>query len=126
MRVNWFVLAQSRLRMPVAKFFKKEGVSSYEEAVQALKRVGLPFGSREEMAEFLPSASDQSNSHSSTHSPADPSDLHGNKKVQSRSKKKKKASSPAEEAADAITASTPVKSPQEKKAKKSTRKRKSS
>ena len=125
--VDWTFVVQSRLRMPLKEYFRKAKVTSYEEAAESLRRAGLPVGTREQVVAHLPpsanttDSSDNSNSSTGSHS------LGSRPKVQAKKQKDVRTpTSPAEEAADAITESTAVKSPQEKTTRKRTRKRKKS
>jgi len=125
--VDWTFVVQSRLRMPLKEYFRKAKVTSYEEAAEALRRAGLPVGTREQVVAHLPPSpntnASSNNSNSSTHSHS----LGRRPKVQAKKQKAARIpTSPAEEAADAITESTAVKSPQEKTTRKRTRKRKKS
>ena len=125
-KIDWAFMVQSRIRMPLKIWFEKLGVKNYEDAVRSLERARLPVGTREEVAQHLPSSP---NSNASSADP-DPSPnrrtLRGSKAVRGKSKKSKAPRSAAEAAADAITASAPVKSPEEKTPPKRARKRKKS
>ena len=57
---DWKFLVQSRLRMPLRMWVKKNRIESYEEAVEALRSAGLPLGTSEEMAEVFPSPANSS------------------------------------------------------------------
>lgn len=125
--VDWTFVVQSRLRMPLKEYFRKAKVTSYEEAAESLRRAGLPVGTREQVVAHLPPAantntsSDNSNSSTRSHS------MGRHPTVQAKKQKTERIpTSPAEAAADAITESTAVKSPQEKTTRKRTRKRKKS
>ena len=99
--VDWTFLIQSRLKRSVGSWFEKHEVETYEEAVKLLQKNELPVGSREEMAKHLPVRPEINDllfdSGSTTAS------------VAGRLAKKKVDKGPksaAEEAADAITASS--------------------
>lgn len=124
MKFDWFVVAQSRLRTPIGKFFEKQGVTTYEQAVEALKRAGLSYGSREEMAQFLPDSSNEDSSSDSLN-PASVSSTPRRTQEILEKKKSPTPASPAEAAADAITKSKAVKSPKSTQKKRSSRRRKS-
>lgn len=124
MKVHWKFLAESRLRMPLKKFFEREGVTTYEEAVEALGRFKQPVGSPEEVAPFLPTPSEKSGLNSDSGSSTSSRSSRRTQEILSSSKKKE-PSSAAEAAADAITKSKAVKSPQSTQKKRSSRKRKS-
>ena len=113
MEVDWKFLVQSRLRMPLREWVKKHRIGSYEEAVEALRSAGLPLGTSEEMAEVFPGPANSSSSDSDS-GPAPASDSpRRTQEILQRKTKKRKPRSAAEAAADAITESTPVKSPKE-------------
>ena len=121
--IDWTFVVQSRLRMPLKEYFRKAKVTSYEEAAESLQRAGLPVGTREQVVAHLPpsantnASSDNSNSSTHFHS------MGSRPKVQTKKQKAGRSpTSPAEAAADAITASAPVKIPKAK----TTRKRKKS
>ncbi len=125
MEVDWKFLVQSRLRMPLREWVKKHRIGSYEEAVEALRSAGLPLGTSEEMAEVFPSPANSSSSGSDS-GPAPASDSpRRTQEILQRKTKKRKPRSAAEAAADAITESKAVKSPQESASTKKPRKRKS-
>ena len=125
MEVDWKFLVQSRLRMPLREWVKKHRIGSYEEAVEALRSAGLPLGTSEEMAEVFPSPANSSSSDSDS-GPAPASDSpRRTQEILQRKTKKRKPRSAAEAAADAITESKAVKSPQESASTKKSRKRKS-
>ncbi len=125
MEVDWKFLVQSRLRMPLREWVKKHRIGSYEEAVEALRSAGLPLGTSEEMAEVFPSPANSSSSGSDS-GPASTSDSpRRTQEILQRKTKKRKPRSAAEAAADAITESKAVKSPQESASTKKPRKRKS-
>ena len=125
MEVDWKFLVQSRLRMPLREWVKKHRIGSYEEAVEALRSAGLPLGTSEEMAEVFPSPANSSSSGSDS-GPASTSDSpRRTQEILQRKTKKRKPRSAAEAAADAITESKAVKSPQESASTKKSRKRKS-
>ena len=125
MEVDWKFLVQSRLRMPLREWVKKQRIGSYEEAVEALRSAGLPLGTSEEMAEVFPSPANSSSSGSDS-GPASTSDSpRRTQEILQRKTKKRKPRSAAEAAADAITESKAVKSPQESASTKKPRKRKS-
>tara|TARA_Y100000592_G_scaffold81988_1_gene130237 strand:- start:607 stop:981 length:375 start_codon:yes stop_codon:yes gene_type:complete len=124
MRIDWRVVAQSRVGKPLKVFFEENGVTSYEEAKELLSRFGQPVGPRKEVAEFLP---EPRLSFSAVDNP-DPAPVSSPVRRTSdilKSKKSRGPKSAAEAAADAITKSKAVKSPQESQKKKRTRKRKS-
>ena len=122
---DWKFLVQSRLRMPLRMWVKKNRIESYEEAVEALRSAGLPLGTREEMAEVFPGPAHSSSSDSDS-GPAPTSDSpRRTQEILQRKTKKSKPRSAAEAAADAITESKAVKSPQEGASTKKPRKRKS-
>ena len=119
-KVDWAFLVQSRTKIPVHAWFKKNEITTYEQAVSLLKKNKIPVGSREEVAKFLPASPEINdllfNSDSST------------SVVVGRLAKKnvdKGPKSAAEEAADAITASAPAKTNKTASRKKSATKRKS-
>jgi len=124
MKVHWKFLAESRLKMPLKKFFERERVTTYEEAVEALGRFRQPVGTAEEVAPYLPAPTHKNttNSDSSTAPPSGSS--RRTQEILSRTKKEAPPKSPAEAAADAITKSNAVKSPKGSQKKKSTRKSK--
>lgn len=125
MEVDWKFLVQSRLRMPLREWVKKHRIGSYEEAVEALRSAGLPLGTSEEMAEVFPSPANSSSSDSDS-GPTPASDSpRRTQEILQRKTKKRKPRSAAEAAADAITESKAVKSPQESASTKKPRKRKS-
>ncbi len=125
MEVDWKFLVQSRLRMPLREWVKKHRIGSYEEAVEALRSAGLPLGTSEEMAEVFPGPANSSSSDSDS-GPAPASDSpRRTQEILQRKTKKRKPRSAAEAAADAITESKAVKSPQESASTKKSRKRKS-
>ena len=124
MKVHWKFLAESRLRMPLKKFFEREGVTTYEEAVEALGRFKQPVGTREEVAAFIPASSDSDAPSSDSGSPPSSGSARRTQEILS-SPKKKEPQSAAEAAADAITKSKAVKSPKSSQKKRSPRKRKS-
>ena len=122
-KIDWTFVAQSRLRMPLREFYKKNKVTTYDEAVKALQRNGIPVGPREAVVAQLPSTVKKSTSSSSSNSATDPSSVVHHKKS-AETKKKETASmqedkapkSEGEEAADAITKSSAVKAPKAIKA----------
>ena len=124
LKVDWVFVTQSKLRSPLRIWFEKRRITTYEQAEKALREVGLSMGTREEVAPYLPSASDKTAA--SDHSSAAPisSSVRSTKKVQRKSRKKAPKSA-AEEAADAITESTPVKSPKEAPTRRKRKSRKS-
>ena len=124
MKVHWKFLAESRLRMPLKKFFEREGATTYEEAVEALGRFKQPVGTREEVAAFLPAPSDPGTLSSDSGASSSSGSARRTQEILSSSKKKEPKSA-AEAAADAITKSKAVKSPKSAQKKRSTRKRKS-
>ena len=100
-QVDWTFLIQSRLKRSVGSWFEKHEVETYEQAIKLLQKNDLPVASREEVAKHLPHRPEINdllfNSGSTTTS------------VASRLAKKevdKGPKSAAEEAADAITASS--------------------
>jgi hypothetical protein len=100
-QVDWTFLVQSRLKREVRVWFNDHEVETYEQAIELLKKNHLPVGSREDVAKHLPVHPEISDllfdSGSTTSS------------VASRLAKKKVDKGPksaAEEAADAITASS--------------------
>ena len=119
MRIEWWVVAQSRLRMPLEDFFETNGVRTYEEAASILKRFGQPVGPREEVVAYLSHSSDSDSATRDSDPAPSPRPPRRTKKVQPETQ------SPAEDAADAISSSKAVKSPKAK-ASKGSRKRKKS
>jgi hypothetical protein len=100
-QVDWTFLVQSRLKREVRVWFNDHEVETYEQAIELLKKNHLPVGSREDVVKHLPVRPEISDllfdSGSTTSS------------VAGRLAKKKVDKGPksaAEEAADAITASS--------------------
>ncbi len=124
--VDWTFIVQSRLRMPLREYFRKAKVFTYEEAAEALRGAQLPVGTREEVVKHLPSSPDSNASSADSNPTSDLRASRGNKAIRGKSKKSKAPRSAAEAAADAITASAPVKNPEEKTPPKRSRKRKKS
>jgi hypothetical protein len=125
-KVDWTFVAQSRLRMPLREFYKKNKVTTYDEAVKALQRNGIPVGPREAVAAQLPSTVEKSTPSADSNPTTSPSSVVHRKKS-TKTKKKETASSrqedeepksEGEEAADAITKSAAVKAPKAKAARK--------
>ena len=124
-KVDWTFVAQSRLRMTLREFYKKNKVTTYDEAVKALQRNGIPVGPREAVAAQLPSTIEKSAPSADSNPTTGPSSVVHRKKS-AETKKKETASmqedkapkSEGEEAADAITKSAAVKAPKAKAARK--------
>ena len=124
-KVDWTFVAQSRLRMPLREFYKKNKVTTYDEAVKALQRNGIPVGPREAVAAQLPNTIEKSTPSVDSNPTTSPSSVVHRKKS-TKTKKKETASmqedkapkSEGEEAADAITKSAAVKAPKAKAARK--------
>ena len=123
-KIDWAHFTQQRLRLQLNLWFEQKGVTTYEEATEALRSVGLSVGSPEEVAPFLPAPSDTSASNTDSGSPPSSGSARRTHEVLSSSKKKEPESA-AEAAADAITKSKAVKSPQSIQKKRSSRRRKS-
>jgi len=120
---DWLFIVQSKLRMPLHDWLKKRKIVSYEEAVNALKRSGLPVGTRDEVVAQLPVSPKKNASDSDSDSSTRSSSVVRNKKSSVTKKRapvedSKEPKSPAEKAADAITKSVAVKAPKAKTARK--------
>tara|TARA_R110000851_G_scaffold246189_2_gene398902 strand:- start:127 stop:507 length:381 start_codon:yes stop_codon:yes gene_type:complete len=109
---DWVFMTQSKLRTPLRIWFGKRRITTYEQAKKALREAGLSVGTREEVAKHLPSPPDKDVVTSNPSPPTVSSNARSTKKVQ-RKNSSKAPKSEAEKAADAITESTPVKSPKE-------------
>jgi hypothetical protein len=123
-KINWKHVVRTRVGMKIEKWFSKNGVKTYEEAENILRKNGFPMGSREEVASFLPSTQDTTSSGSDSDTSSGTSSRRSSQKVSTSKKPTKTPKSPGEAAADAITKSNAVKSPKETKKPKRTRKRK--
>ncbi len=102
--VDWTFLIQSRLKLPVGDWFRRHEVETYDEAVALLQKNNLPVGSREDMAKHIPIRPEINDLLFDTGSTTT--------SVAGRLAKKKVDKGPksaAEEAADAITASSAAK-----------------
>tara|TARA_R110000803_G_scaffold22174_2_gene55430 strand:+ start:746 stop:1183 length:438 start_codon:yes stop_codon:yes gene_type:complete len=124
-KVDWTFVAQSRLRMTLREFYKKNKVTTYDEAVKALQRNGIPVGPREAVAAQLPSTVEKSTPSVDSNPTTSPSAVVHRKKSAETEKKEtasmqedKEPKSEGEEAADAITKSAAVKAPKAKPARK--------
>ena len=100
-KVDWVFLVQSRIKKNLRTWFEKNEIETYEQAILLLEKNRLPVGSREEVVKHIPVRPEINDllfdSGSSTNS------------VTGRLAKKaidKGPKSAAEEAADAITASS--------------------
>jgi len=108
--VDWTFLIQSRLKLPVGDWFRRHEVETYDEAVALLQKNNLPVGSREDMARHIPIRPEINDLLFDTGSTT--------ASVAGRLAKKKVDKGPksaAEEAADAITASSAAKTVAPKK-----------
>ncbi len=108
--VDWTFLIQSRLKLPVGDWFRRHEVETYDEAVALLQKNNLPVGSREDMAKHIPIRPEINDLLFDTGSTTT--------SVAGRLAKKKVDKGPksaAEEAADAITASSAAKTVAPKK-----------
>jgi hypothetical protein len=123
---DWKFMVQSRLRMPLRIWVKKNRIESYEEAIIALQAAGLPLGTSEEMAEVFPGPANSSSSNTDSSPATTDSRPRRTQEILQRKTKKSKPRSAAEAAADAITESNAVESPKEKAAPKRSRKKKKS
>jgi len=123
---DWKFVVQSRLRMPLREWVKKHRIKTYEEAVNTLQSAGLPLGSSEEMAAVFPGPANKSSAPANSTSLASDNSPRRTQEILQRKAKEDRPRSAAEAAADAITESTAIKSPQEKTTRKRTRKRKKS
>ena len=124
MRIDWRVVAQSRVGKPLKVFFEENGVTTYEDAKELLSRFGQPVGSRKEVDEYLPNPQDEDDSLDNLDSSSVSNPARRTQEVLSSSKKKEPKSA-AEAAADAITKSKAIKSPKSTQKKRSSRRRKS-
>ena len=120
-KVDWKHVVRTRVGMKIEKWFSQNGVKTYEEAEDILRKNGFPMGTREEVASFLPSAQNATSSGSDTNTSSSTSDRRSSQKISTSKKSTKPPKSPAEAAADAITKSNAVKIPKEAKKPKITR-----
>ena len=121
---DWKFVVQSRLRMPLREWVKKHRIKTYEEAVNTLQSAGLPLGSSEEMAAVFPGPANKSSAPANSTSLASDNSPRRTQEILQRKAKEDRPRSAAEAAADAITESTAIKSPQEKTTRRRTRKSK--